>query len=220
MHLDTRLGEVVRHYGVWAYAILFLATFAKSGLIYVPLIPTTTLAFTAGFLCSPMVNGMELVWVALTILVAAWLGDIANFGWGYWLGPKIAKSRFAKWVRLDWIDRAETAYQRHGLQIFLVARWVSVFRSTVPFVAGSSRMNFASFLGVTFVSCLLWMGALVGAGYGLGHNPWVKEHLSSISGGVLLVLLVPLVVSLWRERSRRRDQAIEPDNQDVATDGT
>lgn len=219
MHLDSRLGEVVRQYGIWAYAFLFIATFSKSGLIYVPMIPTTTLAFTAGFLSSPVMNGMDLPWVLLTIFVAAWLGDIANYGWGHWLGPKIAKTKLASSIRLDWIARAGQSYEKHGFQIFLIARWVSVFRSTVPFVAGSSRMNFPAFLLINLVSCVIWVCALVGTGYAFGHNPWVQANLSSISGGILLVLVIPLVVSLLVERARRRKQAIGPENQDVSVGG-
>jgi len=219
VNLDSRLGEVVRQFGPWVYAILFLATFAKSGLIYVPVLPTTTLAFAAGALASPRIQGLDIGLVCLTLVVAAWLGDIANYGWGRWLGPNIAHTRWAKHIRLDRLDRAGEAYRKHGFQLLLISRWVSVLRSTVPFVAGSSRVPLPAFVTLNLLSCVIWVVIIAGAGYGFGHLPWVRDRITLISVGILVALSIPLVVSLVREKRRKR-LAIGPENDATPEPGT
>jgi hypothetical protein len=36
LHLDVHLGEIIRNYGGWTYAILFLIIFMETGLVVTP----------------------------------------------------------------------------------------------------------------------------------------------------------------------------------------
>ncbi|HQW66528.1 MAG TPA: hypothetical protein PLJ23_05770, partial [Gemmatimonadales bacterium] len=48
LHLDVHLGELLRTYGTWTYAILFLIIFTETGLVVMPLLPGDSLLFAAG----------------------------------------------------------------------------------------------------------------------------------------------------------------------------
>lgn len=208
--LDESLGEVVQQFGVWAYVALFVATFVKTGLIYVPMVPTTTLLFAAGVLASPQVKGLSPVTSLAVLLVAAILGDFANYGWGRVFGERLAKAPCAKRLKLDQITKAEEAFERYGLNTFLLARWVSVLRSTVPFVAGSSRYSAAKFLLLNSVACLLWVGVIFGAGYVLGESNQVRSLMGIIAGSIIVVLAGPLIFRIVRDRRRQIPQANVP----------
>lgn len=208
--MDESLGEVVQQFGVWAYVALFVATFVKTGLIYVPMVPTTTLLFAAGVLASPQVKGLNPVTSLAVLLVAAILGDFANYGWGRIFGERLAKAPCAKRLKLDQITKAEEALDRYGLNTFLLARWVSVLRSTVPFVAGSSRYSAAKFMLLNSVACLLWVGVIFGAGYVLGESNQVRSLMGIIAGSIIVVLAGPLIFRIVRDRRRQIPQANVP----------
>lgn len=208
--LDESLGEVVQKFGIWAYVALFLATFIKTGLIYVPVVPTTTLIFAAGVLASPQVKGLNPMASFVVLVVAALLGDFANYGWGRTFGERLATAPCAKRLKLDQITKAEQAFERYGLNTFLLSRWVSVLRSTVPFVAGSSRYSVSKFLLLNSLACLLWVGVLFGLGYGMGESSEVRRIMSILAGSIIVILAGPLIYRIVRDRRRQNPQANVP----------
>jgi len=49
----------------------------------------------------------------------------------------------------------------------------------------------------------MWIGLLVYAGYLFGNIPWVKQNLSLIVIGIVVVSLIPAVSTFISERRRR-----------------
>ena len=52
LHLDTHLVELLRQYGIWIYAILFVIVFAETGLVVTPFLPGDSLLFAVGALAA------------------------------------------------------------------------------------------------------------------------------------------------------------------------
>ena len=48
LHIDVHLGEIIAHYGILSYGIIFAIIFAETGLVFTPLLPGDSLLFAVG----------------------------------------------------------------------------------------------------------------------------------------------------------------------------
>src|SRR3989304_3347240 len=87
IHIDVHLGSIISTYGTVTYLILFLIIFMETGLVFTPFLPGDSLLFAAGAFAA--LNSLN-IWVLLLVLVmAAILGDTANYWIGHFFGKKI-----------------------------------------------------------------------------------------------------------------------------------
>src|SRR5512142_3419313 len=87
LHLDQHLDWVIRTYGIWTYAILFIIVFCETGFVVTPFLPGDSLLFAVGALAA--INALD-PWIASLILIAAAVGgDTANYWIGHVVGPKV-----------------------------------------------------------------------------------------------------------------------------------
>ena len=78
LHLDQHLVELLRDYGVWIYAILFLIIFAETGFVVTPFLPGDSLLFAAGALAAVDTSGtLSAPLVSLLLIIAAITGNRA-----------------------------------------------------------------------------------------------------------------------------------------------
>jgi len=90
LHINERLAAMVKTWGVWIYAILFLIIFAETGLLVTPFLPGDSLLFAAGAIAA--ISGGIDPWIcAVVIIAAAFCGDNTNYWAGRILGPKVFK---------------------------------------------------------------------------------------------------------------------------------
>ena len=48
LHIDTHLSAIIKDYGPWTYAVLFLIVFCETGLVILPLLPADSPLFAPG----------------------------------------------------------------------------------------------------------------------------------------------------------------------------
>ena len=76
LHLDRHLVEMLAHFGVWIYAILFLIIFAETGFVVTPFLPGDSLLFAVGALAAVDTTGtLAAPTVSILLAVAAPLGE-------------------------------------------------------------------------------------------------------------------------------------------------
>jgi len=83
LHLDVHLLNLVHTYGAWAYAILFAIIFSETGFVVTPFLPGDSLLFVAGAIAAG--GALHVHVLAVLLVLAAVLGNSANYGIGRWL---------------------------------------------------------------------------------------------------------------------------------------
>lgn len=203
LHIDVHLFELVDKYGIWVYAILFLIVFCETGLVVTPFLPGDSLLFAAGVTAGAGLMGYVEVMGAL--LCAGILGDAVNYLIGRHVGPPIF-ARDTRLIKKAHLMKAHDFYERHGGKAIVLARFIPIVRTFAPFVAGIALMNPRVFFIYNITGCLLWVGALVSAGFFLGNLAWVRQNFSLIVYGIILVSVLPVIIELARAKFGKKPE--------------
>jgi len=191
VHLDQHLAELVRQFGPWIYAILFAIIFCETGLVVTPFLPGDSLLFVAGGLAA--LGGMNVHLLVVLLVVAAILGDAVNYAIGRYLGRHYFTDRRSRFLNPAYLERAHEFYERHGGKAIVIARFVPIVRTYVPFVAGMAEMSYPRFAFYNVAGALLWVVSLTYAGYFFGNLPFVRQNLTLIIFGIIALSLLPIV---------------------------
>lgn len=198
LHLDKHLALLVQQYGTWIYVILFAIIFSETGFVVTPFLPGDSLLFVAGAVAA--VGDMDLGLLIGVLILAAVLGNSLNYGIGRYLGPKVFQwpdSRFFNRVALD---KTHAFYDRHGGKTIVLSRFLPLFRTFAPFVAGIGAMDWRRFTAFNLAGGVLWVVSLTLAGYWFGNLPLIRNNLSLVVVGIVVISLVPVLVGWWKHR--------------------
>jgi membrane-associated protein len=217
LHLDAHLALFIDQYGPWVYALLFLIIFAETGLVVTPFLPGDSLLFTCGTLAATIPEGsntpvLDIRVVVPLLLVAAVLGDAVNYSVGNFVGPRVfrAEDRTSFWHRIlnrDHLMKAHAFFERHGGKAIVLGRFVPIVRTFVPFVAGAGSMSYPQFAFYNVTGGILWVGLCVGAGYGFGNVPVVKENFELVVVAIVCISVLPIAWGYLISRLERRRAA-------------
>jgi membrane-associated protein len=202
VHLDRHLAAFVARYGVWVYALLFAIVFCETGLVVTPFLPGDSLLFVAGALAAA--GGMDIVALMATLVVAALCGDNVNYWIGRYLGPRVFHYERSRWLNPRHLARAHAFYERHGGKTIVLARFVPIVRTYVPFVAGVGTMPYARYLAFCVLGAFVWVGSLCLAGFWFGNIPAVKANLTLVIAAIVALSVSPGLVAWLRTRSVQR----------------
>lgn len=211
--LDQTLTLWVVAYGAWALALVALIVFAETGFVVAPFLPGDSLLFLTGaVVASASLNVHAAV---LVLIVAAVLGDALNFMVGRHAAPYLLRRLRGRWLRQAHLDATQRYFERFGGATIVIARFVPVIRTLAPFLAGAGAMAYARFALFNVAGAFVWVATLVYAGAYLGSQPFVRQHLSGFTLGIVIVSVMPVALSGLRSwRARRMAHAVrrtEPD---------
>jgi len=146
---------------------------------------------------------MDVHVLALLLVIAAVLGNTVNYAIGHYLGPKVFQWEGSRFFNRKALDRAHAFYEKHGGVTIIITRFVPILRTFAPFVAGIARMTFLRFSVYNIAGGLAWVLSLLYAGFWFGNVPVVKQNLSAVIIGVIVLSIMPLVVEYLRSRLAR-----------------
>jgi membrane-associated protein len=135
------------------------------------------------------------------LLVAAILGNTVNYQIGRFLGPKVFHWENSRFFNRDALVKTHAFYEKHGGKTLVISRFLPLFRTFAPFVAGIGSMSYARFTLFNLIGALAWVVSLCLAGYWLGNLPWVRANLSLIIVGIIAFTLVPVAVGWLKHRA-------------------
>jgi membrane-associated protein len=206
LNLDEQLFSLTSSYGGWIYGLLFLIVFAETGLVVTPILPGDSLLFAAGALCGA---GLLNPWIMMVVLIAAAIiGDAVNYSVGRSLGPKVfaatdATTRLHRMLNREHLKRAHEFFERHGGKAIVLARFVPIVRTFVPFVAGAGYMSYGAFAFYNVTGAVLWVIGCFGLGYVFGNVPIVKKNFEIVAIAIVLVSVLPIAWEFVKARRSR-----------------
>ena len=201
VHLDVHLAEFVAAHGAWVYALLFTIVFIETGLVIWPFLPGDSLLFVAGALAA--VGGMDIALVMSVLILAALTGDNCNYWIGRFIGPRIFHFERSRWFNPQHLQRAHAFYERHGGKTIVLARFIPIVRTYVPFVAGIGAMPYGRYIGWCVIGALAWVLSVCSLGYFFGNIPEVKQNLSVVIVLIVLVSISPGLIAWLKARASR-----------------
>lgn len=198
LHLDVYLAALVGQYGLWIYAILFAIIFAETGLVVTPFLPGDSLLFVAGALAA--VGDMDIGALLLTLSVAAVLGNSVNYAIGHALGPRVFQWPDSRFFNRRALEKTHAFYEKHGGKTIIISRFLPLFRTFAPFVAGIGAMPWWRFTMFNLAGGVGWAVSLTLAGYWFGNVPWVKSNLTLVIVAIVVISLIPAAIGWWQHR--------------------
>ena len=198
LHLDKHLAVLVQQYGVWIYAILFAIIFSETGFVVTPFLPGDSLLFVAGALAA--LGGMDIGLLIAVLVAAAVLGNMLNYQIGRYLGPRVFNWESSRLFNKVALEKTHAYYEKHGGKTLVISRFLPLFRTFAPFVAGIGAMSYSRFTFFNLIGGISWVGSLTLAGYFFGNLPWVQQNLTAVILGIIVVSLIPVFIGWLQHR--------------------
>jgi membrane-associated protein len=199
-HLDTHLVSWSQTMGPWLYVLLFAIIFCETGLVVTPFLPGDSLLFAVGALCA--LGGLNIAIIIPLLLVAAILGDAANYFIGMTVGPKVFTSSTSKLLNRAHLLRTQAFYDKYGGKTIIIARFIPIVRTFAPFVAGIGKMQYRRFLSFNVIGAVAWVALFIPAGYVFGNLEVVKKSFHLVIFAIIGLSILPAVIEFARERAK------------------
>lgn len=196
MHIDRTMLQFIEQHGAWIYVLLVAIIFAETGLVFASLLPGDSLLFVAGAICG--MGKMDLPLLMLLLTTAAIVGDAVNYSIGRWFGQALIQR--TKLVNPQRLAYTQGFFDRYGGQTIVIARFLPIARTMAPFVAGFAKMDPKKFFLFNVSGGILWVVSLTAAGYWFGNLPFVRDNLTAVIIGIIIVSLMPGAIAVLRAR--------------------
>jgi membrane-associated protein len=193
-------SDLLTKFGSIAFVAVLAIVFTECGILLGLILPGDSLLFITGmFIASGQIKVN--IWVAIVLIAfAAIVGNLV----GYWLGTKIGPPLFrrpdSRIFKQEYVERTHKFFEKHGARAIILARFVPIVRTLITATAGIARMPFRTFAVNSAIGGVLWAGLLTGAGYKLGHNETIKNHIELFTLGIVFLSLIPVVFELIKAR--------------------
>lgn len=198
LHGAEGLRQTIQTGGI---GLMCLIIFAETGLLAGFFLPGDSLLVTAGVLS--VANGERpALFDPWAVTGALTLAGIVGDQTGYWLGRKYGHTMATRpdtwWYKRRHLEAARAYFADKGPLAIVLARFVPLMRTFVPFAAGMGDMAPARFLRWNILGGVLWVNSLVWLGYFIGGTP-LADQLHKV---ILIVVVVSFLPIVWAAAKR------------------
>lgn len=198
LHSAEGLKETISAGGI---GLMCLIIFAETGLLAGFFLPGDSLLVTAGVLTATH-GERPALFDPWTLSAALTLASIIGDQTGWWLGRKYGHMMASKpdnwWYKRRHLEAAHAYFAEKGPLAIVLARFVPLMRTFVPFAAGMGEMAPGRFLRWNILGGILWINSLVWLGHVLGGTP-LADKLHKV---ILIVVAVSLLPLAWSVAKR------------------
>ena len=194
LHTVKGLTELIQTGGL---VVLLLIIFAETGLLIGFFLPGDSLLVTAGVLSIANKDRPAYfnVWTLIILLIiAAVIGNQLGWWLGKNLGQRVENKPDSLFFKKKYIQEADEHFRDNGSLSLVIARFIPIMRTFVPFVAGMAHMTGIRFLKWNIIGAVIWITSLVGIGYFIGQTE-LADNLHKI---ILLVIVISFLPLAWK----------------------
>jgi len=143
------------------------------------------------------------------VFAATALGNFAGFMLLFFLGRFLEREFFLnrnfRYFPKEGLLKAEQWFQQFGYMIILFNRFLSGARSVISIFSGISELKTGKVALYCLISCLVWNGMLVYAGYKAGKN-WeaITVFFKQYNEIVLIIIIAVVTIFALKWLVRRR----------------
>jgi len=197
--MTNDLASVVSQYGL---AIVFANVLVEQIGVPVPAIPTLVIA--GGLAAVGKLSALAVFGVAM---IACVIADVIWYIAGRRYGNRVMRVLCGISLTPDsCVSEAQTRFERFGLNVLLIAKFIPGVALLAPPLAGATRIGWLAFLLFDTAGGALWVAAGMGGGMLLGSQiERLLEYLQNYgAAAVLLVgaLVAAYIAFKWWERHR------------------
>jgi len=192
--------------------ILFII-FAETGLFAGFFLPGDSLLFLAGIYSELLMQqisvGNNFANVVLLSSLVSLAGIFGNMV-GYWFGVKGGTYLYNKedtfWFKEKYLLQSRDFFDKYGGKAIVFARFLPIFRTFAPIVAGIAGMDKKKFMFFNVISSILWSFSMILSGHYLSalfmekFDIDLKSHIEYI---IIIIVLITTVPVLWKLLKKR-----------------
>lgn len=201
--------------GLWL--VLFIV-FAETGLFAGFFLPGDSLLFLSGIYSRELIENfmfiesdlMNVILLATMVALAGILGNMV----GYWFGSKSGYYLYNKqdtfWFKKKYLVQSKDFFEKHGGRAIILARFLPIFRTFAPIVAGIVMMEKKKFMLYNIASSFLWSFSLIFAGHYLygfllaEYQIDLKQHIEMIVIILVVITIIPVILK-FSKKSKTED---------------
>lgn len=193
--------------------VIIFIIFAETGLFAGFFLPGDSLLFLAGIYSELLTRQISLgndfanvVLLSALVSVAGILGNMV----GYWFGVKGGTYLYNKedtfWFKEKYLLQARDFFDKYGGKAIIFARFLPIFRTFAPIVAGIASMDKKKFMFNNILGSVLWSFSMILSGHYLSDlfknqlGIDLKAHIEYI---VIIIVLITTVPVLWKLLKKR-----------------
>ena len=188
------------------YIVLFIV-FAETGLFAGFFLPGDSLLFLAGIYSRELIENIlfidnDFINVVLLSTLVALSGILGNVV-GYWFGSKSGYYLYNKedsfWFKKKYLVQSKDFFEKYGGKAIIFARFLPIFRTFAPIVAGIVSMDKQKFMFYNVISSFIWSFTLIFAGHYLygflleNYQIDLKEHIELIVLILVGITVLPVI---------------------------
>ena len=188
------------------YIVLFIV-FAETGLFAGFFLPGDSLLFLAGIYSNELIGSFmnsssdfaNVTILASLVAIAGIIGNIC----GYWFGSKSGYYLYNKqdsfWFKRKYLVQSKEFFEKYGGKAIIFARFLPIFRTFAPIVAGIVSMDKKKFMFYNILSSFIWSFTLIFAGHYLygflleNYQIDLKKHIELIVLILVGITILPVI---------------------------
>ena len=89
--------------------------------------------------------------------------------------------------------KTQEFFNKQGGKAVIFSRFLPIFRTVAPFVAGVGKMNFGKFTYFNIVGGLAWIISFLGLGFVFGNIPVIKDNFTYVMLVIIVLTILPAI---------------------------